>query len=132
MKRLDPELRERVAQQALDVALADVHFNAGYVARLADNGDAQRNPHSEGTRESMLWALGAEQAELELGSPDSWRDGGGGTLGVLRGLDLGLFAVSVDGLVDDAHVISAMSEAFRAYAEQRAWEECDARKVGDR
>lgn len=43
------------------------------------------NPFPAGSPSAARWALGAEQADLEGGSAESWRDGGAGMdRGVLR------------------------------------------------
>lgn len=77
------------AIQARERALADPDFKAGYEAMRAWLGEPwpstlPRNPHPVGEPGSEMWRLGAEQADLEEGSPDSWPDGGAGLLGVLR------------------------------------------------
>ncbi|MDM7992944.1 MAG: hypothetical protein QUS11_06480 [Candidatus Fermentibacter sp.] len=96
-------LDERIVDQALEAALGDPAFRAGYeavrlwqAASTLDGLVEPANPYFAGSDDALRWDLGAEQADLEAGSPSSWRDGGGGSLGVLRALEGDMmFEVSV-------------------------------------
>lgn len=101
--------REQRAEDLRRVAMNHPAFCAGYVAMSGWFGgppapslrgtpgeqmaamNAARpwpqptNPYPVSSADALQWTLGAEQADLEDSSPDSWRDGGNGMdRGVLR------------------------------------------------